>query len=142
MKSNISFDETLQLHKQLDSFTRDRISSMKNNSNAELFQFERCELNGAYYYCPINGIMNADFYDINQQLTRLYGHGSRIVSEVRGDGEGYITRIIINTTAWKRMGGSGNGRGSSNRPSFQTLIIYFLLLNLLSAALYYKVMLA
>ena len=102
MKSSITFQEKMQLHGELVAFTRDRIATMKNNSNAEIFPFEKCDLNGVYYDCYVTGIMNADFYDVNQQLTRAYGRGSRVMSELRGDGEGYITRILIHTENWKR----------------------------------------
>jgi hypothetical protein len=41
MKSNISFEERQQLYKELVAFSNDRILGMKNNGNAEIFQFEK-----------------------------------------------------------------------------------------------------
>ena len=136
MKSNISFEERQQLYKELVAFSNDRILGMKNNGNAEIFQFEKCTMEGAWYYIPIKGIMNADFHDVDKQLARLYGAGARVKPEMRGDGDGYITYIIINTDKWKTVGSTYSNRGA-NRSSFQAVIIYFLTLLLFLGALYY-----
>lgn len=137
-KKMATFEDRHNLHEDLTEFVRSRVATMKNNSSAAIFQFEKCELSGNWFICPVSGCMNTDFDDCNRQLSKAYGDGARLKSEMRADGGGFIVRLLVNLENWKKSGRSKSG-APNDSPSFQTLVTLFLTDIVLVGALCWKV---
>lgn len=134
----MSHQELRSLHQELTYFVEDFVAKMRNNNDARIAQFERCNTKGTHITCPISGCNNLDFYECNRKLEAKYGGGARLIGELAADGGTPFVRIIAPI---KKLRGSGARRSSSGPPAFQTLVTLLSIDLLLMGGLYWKLML-
>jgi hypothetical protein len=136
----MSHQELRSLHQELTYFVEDYVAKMRNNNDARIAQFERCNTKGTHITCPISGCNNLDFYECNRKLEAKYGGGARLIGELAADGGTPFVRIIAPI---KKLRGSGPRRssGGGGPPAFQTLVTLLSIDLLLMGGLYWKLML-
>jgi len=135
----MSHQEIRSLHQELTYFVEDYVAKMRNNHDARIAQFERCNTKGTHITCPISGCNNLDFYECNQRLAAKYGGGARLKPEIAADGSTPFVRIIAPI---KKLRGEAPLTRTSRHapPAFQTLITLLSVDLLLVGGLYWKLM--
>ena len=138
---SMSHQEIRSLHQDLTYFVEDYVAKMRNNHDARIAQFERCNTKGTHITCPISGCNNVDFFECNLRLAEKYGGGARIKGEIAADGGTPFVRIIAPI---KKLRGHSAPTRTVRRapPAFQTLITLLSVDLLLVGGLYWKIMLA
>lgn len=139
--NNVSARELMELHSELTHFVDDHVSSMPNNSNAAIFQYEKCDSRGTHFQCPVKGCNNTDFFECNKKLERRYGRGARLKSEPAMDGSGNYVTLIVPLHSWGKGARNSKGGAGASPPTFQTLLTLLLGEVVLVGALYWKVFL-